>query len=55
MHLPGIEGQGHRVIGNQPRRGPQADDAAERRGYPQGPAEIRAMGQGDHAGSNGGG
>ena len=38
-----------RVTWYQPGGRPQSDDAAERRGYPKRPTEIRALGERDHA------
>ncbi len=53
-HRPGdgqrVPAELHRVLRHEPRRGAEADDAAERRGHPERAAEVRALRDRAHAG-----
>ena len=51
LHRVTVPGGGHRVDGDEPRRGAQADHATKGRGDSQRAAEVAALGQRTHAGS----
>ena len=50
VHLARIPGERHRVVRRQPRRRPDADDAAERRRNADRAAEVGALRERQHAG-----